>query len=1376
MVRLQRAVLMVITLVSLLGPLTAAHAQPDDAVPAAAGFAPEFLNESSYDLRGLVGSTQDTWTVGGGYLYWSNCFVGPKVAEAGGEQQAAVDAQPAATTYLRRWSLSGGRAITLSDTGFCDAALWSADASGLYYVRRVGNDYNIYRRATTSPTTETLVYSANTQIYSIAADGGFVYALRDTLLFGAAIYRVPNTGGSMGFFGTAGGTTVSNLIAAANGFYWFADGKLMRMGRDCGGDCITALGNESGGRLLANAAYQSFSLGGNSNPLWVNGQSIRSYQCRLSIGGGGCTIGNAYNAPGSASDPNNTYRYLPGQLATDGQYLFWVDEHQRYSPGGGLFPPGYYSTGESRLMKWHLRPSLFTNNVFDTPQPIACQNCSGSYAVRPAGTAAGNGWVYFVSSRGLARIRGDAPPVSWDLAADSVEVTQAVQNLNNDVPLVAGKATFVRVMARKFDGPAAMNVRARLVGTDANGNALPGSPLAPLGPGQNLVDNNAMDRTNQNAGWLFALPSNWANAANATFTAQIDPGAVFIDTNRQNNNRSASVNFVRKAPVCIVAVPVRTSAPAANSNDPGYRRQIAVLRKLYPVSDVWTYQQNEDVAEYEFPFSYGPYELPDDGSKVLQALWWRDAFSDDPDACDDAGARTHYVGMVPATTPMGNNLGLGRLDSAVLYTRLVPAENWGDEDYRNQRFNTLAHELGHNYDRRHVNCGSPADVDASYPYSPCTIDSRSLTAATTYFGFEPSLQRILRPDQTADYMAYRAPYWTSDYTYRALFNGIANRQSVASVGAEKANLAAASALVYLSGIVDPVANTGSLDYAWVFPDGALSAGMRRKAAQLDATVAYSAAAARSYTVVLLDASGATLASRDFVPPETSDHDGSARGFNLVLPAPNGIVARIELRDGATVLATRAPGAGAPTIALLAPAGGASFDRQLTLSWQASDPDNDPLLYSVQYTPDNGQTWRAILTNIPNPASGNTVTIALRDITDLPGNTTSAQIRVAASDGYHTTFATSAAFSVANRAPTVAIDAPGAAASFAAGTAIVLRGGAIDAEDGPLADAALSWRIDGAVVGSGALATVSGLAPGSYTTTLTASDAQGTTAVATTTFTVEALSVPQGSAPTLDGACNDDAYAAGVNLALGDGSRGSVQLVRSETRLFACFSGLARSAGDALLRVDTNHSREATLQEGDVSFAFAQDGTASVRRGGGAAETPAANSVDARVSADETQWNVEVALDADQIGGWNAVVGLLVGQDGPGGQQNWPARAAADAPQTWATTVFGAVPRIATLSPNSAPQGSPALTFRVSGSGFAAGSVVRWNGSALPTTVVDASTLDATIDAALLRTAGTASITVHNANGAPSNALPFAVDAQARATSGGTRIFTPIILR
>ncbi|MCK6545423.1 IPT/TIG domain-containing protein [Myxococcota bacterium] len=89
------------------------------------------------------------------------------------------------------------------------------------------------------------------------------------------------------------------------------------------------------------------------------------------------------------------------------------------------------------------------------------------------------------------------------------------------------------------------------------------------------------------------------------------------------------------------------------------------------------------------------------------------------------------------------------------------------------------------------------------------------------------------------------------------------------------------------------------------------------------------------------------------------------------------------------------------------------------------------------------------------------------------------------------------------------------------------------------------------------------------------------------------------------------------------------------------------------------------------------------------------------------------------------------------------------------TAGNPIPTITTLSPAIGPTGSAGGPITVNGTNFLAGSVVRFNGTALATTYVSATQLRATLTAATLATSGTYPVTVSNpapggGSSAPSN--------------------------
>ncbi len=96
---------------------------------------------------------------------------------------------------------------------------------------------------------------------------------------------------------------------------------------------------------------------------------------------------------------------------------------------------------------------------------------------------------------------------------------------------------------------------------------------------------------------------------------------------------------------------------------------------------------------------------------------------------------------------------------------------------------------------------------------------------------------------------------------------------------------------------------------------------------------------------------------------------------------------------------------------------------------------------------------------------------------------------------------------------------------------------------------------------------------------------------------------------------------------------------------------------------------------------------------------------------------------------------------------------------WGQTPSFPVPTITSLNPSSAFVGGSAFTLTVNGTNFVSGSVVRWNGSDRATTYVNDTRLTASIPAADIATAGSASITVFNPapGGGTSNTATFSIN-------------------
>jgi len=161
--------------------------------------------------------------------------------------------------------------------------------------------------------------------------------------------------------------------------------------------------------------------------------------------------------------------------------------------------------------------------------------------------------------------------------------------------------------------------------------------------------------------------------------------------------------------------------------------------------------------------------------------------------------------------------------------------------------------------------------------------------------------------------------------------------------------------------------------------------------------------------------------------------------------------RIVLKAGDEVLTERDRSNSPPALDLLAPARGEVWQELGDIRWEASDHDEDLITYTVLYSNNSGETWKTLAANLPQAN-------LQVDATALAGSDLGqALVRVYASDGFNSTMAESAPFTVAQKSPHVRILAPKEDAEFLQGQLVNLIGGAIDPEDDTLGDEAYSWH-------------------------------------------------------------------------------------------------------------------------------------------------------------------------------------------------------------------------------------------------------------------------------------------------------------------------------
>ncbi len=202
--------------------------------------------------------------------------------------------------------------------------------------------------------------------------------------------------------------------------------------------------------------------------------------------------------------------------------------------------------------------------------------------------------------------------------------------------------------------------------------------------------------------------------------------------------------------------------------------------------------------------------------------------------------------------------------------------------------------------------------------------------------------------------------------------------------------------------------------------------------------------------------------------------------------------RIVLKRKDTVVAERAVSPNAPKVRILSPNGGESLGTEATIIWEASDPDGDPLSYTVLYNNGADSIWWPIATGV--------TTTAINVDTSLWPGSSKGRVMVRVTDGVNTAEdVTDNALTIPQKSPLVAII--NADASQERGTEAQGRlvGIAYDPEDGLLPEASLVWTSDlDGLIEKGNRVKLKSLSSGTHTLTLTVTDSQGQKATAQVT--------------------------------------------------------------------------------------------------------------------------------------------------------------------------------------------------------------------------------------------------------------------------------------
>jgi hypothetical protein len=520
------------------------------------------------------------------------------------------------------------------------------------------------------------------------------------------------------------------------------------------------------------------------------------------------------------------------------------------------------SSGVATVGSWQLGASAGTNTLTATASGV-----SGSPQTFTAtGTSAG-----------------------FNLTVDGFYITQATQTMLRDVPLVAGRPAFLRVFVKASQtNTATPAVKAELIK-----NNVVVKTFTITAPGSSVPTSIAEGTLTSS--WNVAIPAADMQTG-LSIAVTVDPTNAVTEVSESDNAYPTTVLDVRAVPTLnVMWVPVtqpgNITAQITDANKDAF---VDFARRVYPVAEPFNVNMH---AAYSYGSTLsGSYDAT--WSTLLSEIYALNV-------AEKSGSKTwQYYGIIHPTYSFGGT-GLGYLGlPAAIGVDWTGSINGSNTDWRAM---TVAHEWGHNFNRKHIDCGGPSGPDLSYPYATNSIGA---------FGYDVFKNALIPQSTTVDLMSYCTPLFVSDYTYKAVLNYRA---------------AATGPLGEAEG---GVSSRGLLVWGQIRPDGIT----------LEPSFEVSAPPtlperAGPYSVQALDAEGKPIFDLSF-EGAAIDHLAGVRHFAYVVPLPTGIEApasmrlnangRIALQRSAAVAAGAQGGAStAPPDARLSRVGGRS-----RLEWDA----------------------------------------------------------------------------------------------------------------------------------------------------------------------------------------------------------------------------------------------------------------------------------------------------------------------------------------------------------------------------------------------------------------------------------------------------------
>jgi hypothetical protein len=351
----------------------------------------------------------------------------------------------------------------------------------------------------------------------------------------------------------------------------------------------------------------------------------------------------------------------------------------------------------------------------------------------------------------MAAACGDKPPTGTEtgvnLRIETMYVVQSVQSRDGAVPLVANKDGYLRIFVlANAANTLQPSVRVQLLkdGVVQQVMTIP----APAASVPLSVDQSSLAKS-----WNIALPGATIQPG-LQIVAEVDPTNEIEESNENDNQfpetgapKTLHIGALQPFKIRFVPMVQAENGKTGNINAGNMESYLTFTRKIHPVDAI--------DADLRAPYTVNGLGFDPQGNT------WQVAVSELDAVRADEGSDRFYFGVVNTDYEGGGVVGIA---AGIPAAAALGWDRFPDAPI------TVAHEIGHDWGRRHAPCGGAGGPDPNYPYSVGLIGA---------YGLDVETKEVKLPSANTDIMGYcNARFWISDYNFTAIFNyRVANPQS-----------------------------------------------------------------------------------------------------------------------------------------------------------------------------------------------------------------------------------------------------------------------------------------------------------------------------------------------------------------------------------------------------------------------------------------------------------------------------------------------------------------------------------------------------------------------------------------------------------------------